>query len=122
MIAATAYRYVLLVLPFVPLLGGLGLTLGLRERGGRGALWAVVAGVGIAVGFVLLAGAVGWLSFAPDNSDTDCTDGCIVWPSKGEVTLYVVGVSLVLWLLGVGVAAATSYVVAVRRRRRSVAP
>jgi hypothetical protein len=112
----------LFVLPFVPFVGGFGMMFGLRDRA-RGAGWAAFTGLGIAAGFIVLSAAAGWMSFTTDTgyANNDCPDGCWDFPSGGEITLFVVGVSLVLWLVGVGVAAVVSAGLAARDRRRQEA-
>jgi len=105
-------------LPLV-ILPSLFLTMALLRRcDARGALWAGLVGVGMALVFLGVAAATGWLN-GTAYQDTSCTDGCWELPSKRELTGFVVGSSLALWLVGVGIGAVVSYVVLARRRRRS---
>src|SRR4051794_27106932 len=94
----------------LPFLGGLGLTRALvRKHGHRGAMWAALVGLAIALGFVLVAAPTGWL-----RGGSGCFDDDLCPPSPRAISGFIIGGSLGLWLLGVGVAAAVSLGLAAR--------
>jgi hypothetical protein len=95
----------------VPFLSGLGLTALLCKRWRRGALWAALAGVGLAVGLVL------WIYFqAPPAGAPDGCDFCGDYLGRAwapQLVALLVGGAYVSWLAGVAIGAA----LAARRRR-----
>jgi hypothetical protein len=104
--------------PFIPFLGGLGLTVLLNSHARRPALSAVWVGCGIALVFVVVAASL--RGAATDTGSGDCADGCWDLPSEREIAFFVVGISLGLWLLGVGVGTLVSRGRAAQHRRDSV--
>ncbi|HEY2354471.1 MAG TPA: hypothetical protein VGH79_06200 [Gaiellaceae bacterium] len=101
----------------VPFLPALGLTMGFLDKNPRlGAVWGALIGVGITFCFLAFASAKGWLS---DNPGGCGSDGCLVASVRGFF-LEVIGISFLIWLLGVSVGAAIHFGLAARRRRRSV--
>lgn len=88
-----------LVLFGIPFLPAVGLTLLLRATTRHGALWAALAGVGIAVGFIVAFAATGRFGTGPSACGSD---GCWIDNQRSFVEA-LVGVSTAFWMLGVGV-------------------
>lgn len=91
-------------------LPALAFTVALRACFRRGTAWAAAVGLGIAAFFVLLAGLLGGLSGRSYTFDHEYI------PSDRAVTGFIVGGSLVFWLVGVGAGAAVSLGVVAGRR------
>jgi hypothetical protein len=104
-----------------PFMVGFVATVLLRIRWPKNGLWMVVAGLVLAVGFVLLQYFESPLSSAPYNGCSDCGNYLgRFWEPQLTIFLAVIGYGL--WLLGVGAGiGATATVRAARRAHRKPA-
>ena len=94
------------------------MTVLLRAYSRRGALWAALAGLGLAVFYVLSAYFSAPPSSAPWPGCSDCGVYLGRWWEPYFV-LFIVGWGFAVWLLGVGAGAVLAAGLAAIRRRRS---
>lgn len=98
-----------------PFLVGIGVTLLLRVWFGRGGLWAALAGLGLAVGFVLLVYFSSPRTYPP-GTETELYLGRYWEPQFVET---IAGGALVFWLMGVGLGVGLTTALALLRSRRT---